>query len=93
MGDVLAVDVDHARGRQVDHGEQAREGRLARPRLADHRQRLVRMQGEGGAGERLDRHRPAEQAASHAIMPVQVARLEDGRGNGLFAARLMPGSA
>ena len=47
--DVMAVDDQMAAGRPLDHGDKARQGRLATTGFTDHRERAAARQGQAGA--------------------------------------------
>ena len=75
-GHVGPIETEPARGRRLDQRHQARQGRLAAARLADHRQRPAARQGEAGAGQRLDRGVAGEHAAPDLVVARQIDRLQ-----------------
>src|SRR6187200_785505 len=71
MGDVDAVELDRARGRLVEAGEDVHQGRLARAGGAHDRGEAVALEAGGDAVERIDGGIPLAEAA------VQVGSEDD----------------
>ena len=59
-GDVLAAELDGARGRLLEAGDHPQHGRLARPGRAEHREELAGADLKVGAGDGDDRRGPGE---------------------------------